>query len=137
MAELQRLKMIVDRGRQLDADSGPMMFYLLDEILQGTNTSERHVAVTRVIGHLLDCRAVGAVSTHDLELAAAEELQNRCQLVHLRETIQTGPEGDTMTFDYVVRPGVTPTTNALKLLDLVGLGTASTHKNKAREHDSG
>jgi hypothetical protein len=27
-----------------------------------------------------------------------------------------------MTFDYQLRPGVAPTANALKLLDLVGLG---------------
>ena len=122
MAELKRLKTIVDRAREITKQHSPPMLYLLDEILQGTNTSERHVAVTRVIGHLLDCHTLGAVSTHDLELASAKELTSRCQLVHLRETIKTDSQGDTMTFDYVVRPGVTPTTNALKLLEMVGLG---------------
>lgn len=122
MAELQRLKNIVDRAREISTNKATRMLYLLDEILQGTNSAERHVAVTRVIGHLLDCRTLGAVSTHDLELAGASELASRCQLVHLRETIRSGPEGDSMTFDYVVRPGVTPTTNALKLLEMVGLG---------------
>ncbi len=126
MAELERLKQIVDRARQMTEADGPYMLFLLDEILLGTNSAERHVAVTRVVGHLLNCRTLGAVSTHDLELATAEGLADACQTVHLRETIESSGtssgDGDTMTFDYIVRPGVTPTTNALKLLELVGLG---------------
>ena len=122
MAELERLKAIVDQARRLTSETGTMMFYLLDEILQGTNTAERHVAVTRVIGHLLACRTIGAVSTHDLELATTAELKDRCELVHFRETIELGRDGETMSFDYVLRDGVTPTTNALKLLEMVGLG---------------
>ena len=64
----------------------------------------------------------GMVSTHDLELAHSPELATACRTVHFRESI-TGQDGDEqMTFDYVLRPGVSPTTNALKLLKFVGLG---------------
>ena len=122
MAELKRVKSIVDRARELDDTSKPRQLYLLDEILQGTNSAERHVAVTRILGHLLRTRAIGAVSTHDLELADSSEIKNDCQLVHLRETIEKTDAGDKMRFDYIVRPGVTPTTNALRLLEMVGLG---------------
>lgn len=122
MAELKRVKSIVDRARALDDNSRPRLLYLLDEILQGTNSAERHVAVTRILRHLLRTRAIGAVSTHDLELADSSEIKSDCQLVHLRETIEKTTSGDEMKFDYIVRPGVTPTTNALRLLEMVGLG---------------
>ena len=95
---------------------------LLDEILQGTNSKERHIAVARVLSHLLQHRAVGAVSTHDLELATTEPLDSACDPVHFRET-QHHEEGEkSMSFDYLLRPGVATTTNALKLLEIVGLG---------------
>ena len=123
MAELKRIKLIVDRARDLNTSSQPRMLYLLDEILQGTNSAERHIAVTRIVRHLLATRALGAISTHDLELADDEQLKAVCQLVHLRETIERFDDREHMTFDYVLRQGVTPTTNALRLLEMVGLGS--------------
>lgn len=121
MAELKRVKSIVDRARLLDETNQPRMLFLLDEILQGTNSAERHVAVARILRHLLATQAIGAISTHDLELADSEQLKSDCQTVHLRETIIETADGEKMEFDYVVRPGVTPTTNALRLLEMVGL----------------
>ena len=49
MAELKRLKQIVDVCRQQERSSQRTWFYLLDEILQGTNSAERHIAVSQVI----------------------------------------------------------------------------------------
>ena len=46
-----------------------MLVYLLDEILQGTNSVERSLAVRAVTRHLLDAGAIGAMTTHDLALA--------------------------------------------------------------------
>jgi DNA mismatch repair ATPase MutS len=95
---------------------------LLDEILQGTNSRERHIAVERVLHHLLRHGAIGAVSTHDLELASSPLLSASCQCVHFRETLHDADSQQPLTFDYCLRPGVATTTNALKLLELVGLG---------------
>ena len=69
----------------------------------------------------LDSPAIGAVSTHDLELAAAADLKHRCHTVHFREQFVGQNDDRQMTFDYRLRQGVSPTTNALKLLELVGL----------------
>ena len=121
MAELRRLKQIVDAARAQEANAGRILFYLLDEILQGTNTAERQIAVRQVLGHLLAEGAIGAVSTHDLELATAPPLSEACHAVHFRETIRTESGRHEMTFDYKLRPGVATTTNALKLLEIVGL----------------
>ena len=124
MAELKRLKTIVDQSVEMQAGEFGLLF-LLDEILQGTNSVERHIAVARVIRQLVANGAIGAVSTHDLELSSNEAIRDLCDTVHFREQISDGPDGEEMTFDYKMRDGVAPSTNALKLLEMVGLSDAS------------
>lgn len=119
MAELQRLKQIVDAA----GDDGARLFYLLDEILQGTNTAERQIAARRIIRHLVDSGALGAVSTHDLTLADGPELEPVANSVHLRDIMTESG----MSFDYLVRPGVATSTNALRLMDIV-FGDALRHQ---------
>ncbi len=123
MAELHRLKQVVDHARRLAEKEDRVLLFLLDEILQGTNSRERQIAVVQVLRHLIGFEAIGAISTHDLELADEPELNSIAHTVHFRETITTDNDGkDTMTFDYQMRQGVSPTTNALRLLEMVGLG---------------
>jgi DNA mismatch repair ATPase MutS len=121
MAELRRLKQIVDRASRLSVGSRTTLFFLLDEVLQGTNSVERHIAVSRVVQHLIQRNATGAISTHDLELAKSPKLTPHCQPVHFRESIVQDRDGQKMIFDYQMRPGLATTTNALKLLELVGI----------------
>jgi DNA mismatch repair ATPase MutS len=94
---------------------------LLDEILQGTNSRERHIAVGAVIRQLLENGAFGAFTTHDLDLAKDEGLRDRSSAVYFTESFEQSPQGDVMTFDYRMHPGIAPSTNALKLLKIVGL----------------
>lgn len=140
MAELQRLKQVVDAAREAaatgdDRDHGEEqqrgdgrrygaapVLYLLDEILHGTNTAERQIAAQRVIAHLVDQGAIGAVSTHDLSLAEAPALQGALRLVHFTETIRRTDGRMAMSFDYKLREGVATSTNALALMEMVGLG---------------
>ncbi|MDP7017996.1 MAG: hypothetical protein QGG36_19485 [Pirellulaceae bacterium] len=124
MAELKRLKAIVDRSAGFPDDDGRRCLYLLDEILQGTNSVERRIAVSRVIGRLLENGALGAVSTHDLGLADEPVLKSQCRNVHFREHFIDENGQRRMAFDYRLQPGVATTTNALALLKLVGLETA-------------
>lgn len=121
MAELQRLKRVVDAAREEPGEDGRRLLYLLDEILQGTNTQERQVAARRVIKHLVAQGALGAVSTHDLTLADAPDVAEIAHLVHFTETIDGGASGPEMSFDYKLRPGLATSTNALKLMEIVGL----------------
>jgi MutS-like protein len=122
MAELKRLKQIVDLSKKYDGEGGPRFFYLLDEILQGTNVIERQIAVQTVVTRLLKNGALGAISTHDLALAEAKELKAQCDARHFTEQYEEGPGGPSMQFDYTLKKGVAPTVNALKLLKIVGLG---------------
>ncbi|HEX6587905.1 MAG TPA: hypothetical protein VF039_02700 [Longimicrobiales bacterium] len=128
MAQLQRVRDIVTAAdaRAADAHAGdaqgaPRVVYLLDEILAGTNSAERRVAATRVISHLVRSGAIGAVTTHDLELAGEPALASAARPVHFSETVHVEGEGAPMTFDYRLREGVATSTNALRLMALLGL----------------
>jgi hypothetical protein len=123
LAEVRRLKRIVEAAEEATAGGGPLVCYLLDEVLQGTNTAERQVAARAILGHLAAQRAVGAVSTHDLTLADDTATARLSRLVHFRETITNDGGGPAMTFDYRLRPGLATSTNALRLMELVGLRT--------------
>jgi hypothetical protein len=127
MAELERLKEIVDAARV--PDRARPLLYLLDEILHGTNTAERLIAARAVLGHLVQAGAIGAVTTHDLTLAADGALATASRPVHFTEQVASanGHEAPGMTFDYRLRPGLATSTNALKLLALVGLAPADVH----------
>ncbi len=122
MAELLRLKTILDLAEHSHA-AGRTTLFLLDEILHGTNTSERQIAARQIIKHLLRFNAIGAVSTHDLTLAAAPDIAATSQPFYFTEQFSRGPDGPHMEFDYALRPGLAPSTNALKLMEIIGLPT--------------
>jgi DNA mismatch repair ATPase MutS len=128
LAELLRLKAVVEAAeRTADEARGPHLLFLLDEVLRGTNSAERRLAVRSVVGRLLALGAIGAVTTHDLDLLTEEEpegtLARAARPIHFRETLRSRPGGGAeMTFDYRARPGLATTTNALRLLEAVGLG---------------
>lgn len=121
LAELRRLKEVVDGARVESRAEERVPLYLLDEILQGTNTAERQIAARRIIMHLVEQGAIGAVSTHDLNLADAPEIAAVARPIHFTEHFSTGPDGPVMTFDYRLRQGIATSTNALRLMEIVGL----------------
>ncbi|KPV48172.1 hypothetical protein SE17_39490 [Kouleothrix aurantiaca] len=121
MAELRRLKAVFDAAERARAEGSRTLLFLLDEILHGTNSSERQIAARRIILRLLALGATGAVSTHDLTLADTPELAAASELVHFTEQFTRGPDGPAMQFDYRLRPGIATTTNALALMEMLGL----------------
>jgi hypothetical protein len=123
MAELRRMKEIVDAAHVVERSERRPLF-LLDEMLHGTNTAERRIAARRIIRHLLEHGAIGAVTTHDLALADDDELRAAAVCVHFTETVHGEGEAAPMTFDYRLRPGLATSTNALRLMELIGLGEA-------------
>jgi DNA mismatch repair ATPase MutS len=121
MAELQRLKEVVDAAEHIRSTGERTLLFLLDEILHGTNTTERQIAARRIMIHLLSLGAIGAVSTHDLTLADTPDLSVVSQPVHFTEQFARDVDGLTMTFDYKLRPGIATSTNALHLMEMIGL----------------
>jgi DNA mismatch repair ATPase MutS len=132
MAGLVRLKQIVDevdaatRAHRGGDEDAAAVLYLLDEILGGTNSEERRLAVAEIARHLLESRAIGAMTTHDLALADEPTLQRAATRVHFRETVEPGRDGHPrMTFDYILRPGLATSTNAIALLRAIGLSSSA------------
>jgi hypothetical protein len=112
-AELSRLKSVVDA-----ADGGERVLFLLDEVLHGTNSRERNLGARAVILHLVEKGAIGAVSSHDLGLADLEPASDgRVVNVHFQELVGDGK----MVFDYKLKTGVVTSSNALRLMRLVGI----------------
>lgn len=121
MAALERLRDIVFTARSAKDRPSARVLFLLDEVLQGTNSEERRVAVRVIVEELLAAEAIGALTTHDLALADAAHLRDRAVHVHFAETIVGEGPNSMMTFDYRLRPGPATSTNALRLLEMVGL----------------
>ncbi|MGH9888706.1 MAG: MutS-related protein, partial [bacterium] len=112
-AEITRLRQVMEL-----AAARPPLLFLLDEILHGTNSSDRRVGAEAVIQGLLLRGAIGLVTTHDLALAeAAEALAPRARNVHFEDHVEDGR----IAFDYRMRDGVVTKSNALALMRAVGL----------------
>lgn len=118
-AVIRRLKQVVDRAR-----SSPPLLFLLDEILQGTNSHDRRHGAEGVIRTLVDAGAIGLVTTHDLALTEiVSSMGSRAENIHFEDRLEDGR----MTFDYRIRPGVVQRSNALELMRMMGLaGDAAT-----------
>ena len=112
-AEIKRLHLILSMATQK-----PTVLFLLDEILNGTNSQDRREGAEAILRQLLERGAVGLVTTHDLALSAlADRKGSPGANVHFQDTL----EGDRLLFDYRLQPGVVTRRNALDLMRLVGI----------------
>ena len=112
-AELRRLRQLLD---MLKAPERPVLF-MLDEILKGTNSQDRHHGAASLIKQLSKLSATGFVSTHDLELGKLEETLPNVKNYSFTSTI----EQDEIYFDYTLRQGVCRSFNASKLMAKMGI----------------
>jgi hypothetical protein len=110
-AEITRLRRICDA-----AESDVPVLFLLDELLQGTNSHDRRAGAEGVVKELLERGAIGLISTHDLALAEIG-LGGALRNMHFEDTIADGK----MTFDYKLREGVVTKSNGIELMRLIGL----------------
>ncbi|MDZ7681977.1 MAG: hypothetical protein U5J63_09780 [Fodinibius sp.] len=115
-AEVKRLRGLLDL---LNDDHQTPVFFMVDEIYRGTNNRERLQGSEAFLKNVAGKNGVGLVSTHDLELAQLEESIPEFSNWHFAETI----EGNKMSFEYKLKPGPCPTTNALKIMEMEGLPT--------------
>lgn len=117
-AELRRLRAMLDA---VIAQEGQRtgVFFLLDEILKGTNSRDRHQGSRALMLQLLRHGSAGFIATHDLELTAMEAenpglIQNVCMEVDI--------QGDELYFDYTLKPGISQSFNASVLMRRMGIG---------------
>jgi hypothetical protein len=112
-AEIKRLRQIFDL-----AGGDPPLLFLLDELLQGTNSNDRRIGAEGIVRALVNKGAIGLVSTHDLALTdIGGSVAGRLRNVHFQDELANGR----MTFDYKLRDGVVTKSNGLELMRSIGL----------------
>lgn len=112
-AELNRLEMVLG----ITASKG-QTFFLIDEMLRGTNSVDKYLGSKAVIETLIQRKGVGIVATHDLQLATLEDAHNG-YLKNYHFDIQVIDEE--MLFDYKLKEGSCKIFNASMLLKKIGI----------------
>jgi DNA mismatch repair ATPase MutS len=112
-AELKRLQQLISQYEQ-----GKQVFFLLDEILKGTNSADQHKGSKELIKKLIRLKGIGIIATHDVELSKLEKefpanLRNLCFEISIEE--------DKLFFDYTLKEGVCATMNASYLMKKMGI----------------
>lgn len=111
-AELLRLKMLLDT---ISEDQSTL--FLLDEILKGTNSVDRHTGAASLILQLNGLNAFGLVSTHDLELGNMQNENEKIKNYNFSSSIVE----EEIVFDYKLREGICQSTNASQLMAKMGI----------------
>ena len=112
-SELKRLKAIIDELKE-----GKELFIILDEILKGTNSKDKHAGSEALLKQFVSLKTSGIVATHDVSLGILQtifpdNLKNRCFEVEI--------DGDQLIFDYQIHEGVSKNLNATVLMRKMGI----------------
>jgi len=111
-AELIRIKTLLE-----SINEKTTTFFMLDEILKGTNSKDRHLGAMSLIKQLNKKNAFGLVSTHDLELGALSS-----DIAGLKNyNFESKIEGDEISFNYKISDGICKNFNASKLMSNMGI----------------
>lgn len=113
-AELKRLKQLVDMTK---VPQERPIFYLLDEILKGTNSEDRNIGAESLIRQLMKTNSMGLVSTHDLSLAKLEDELDNFQNYSFNSDVS----GEEILFDYKLHNAPCHTFNAVPLMRKMGI----------------
>lgn len=111
-AELKRLSMILERLKE-----GQEVFVILDEILRGTNSTDKQKGSMALVRQFVQLGANGILATHDLQLATLRDafpgvIDNYCFEAEIRD-------GE-LTFSYKMHEGIAQNMNACFLMQKMG-----------------
>jgi DNA mismatch repair ATPase MutS len=108
----------ITRLRQLFEPMQLPLLFLLDELLQGTNSADRRVGAQGLIRALIKRGAIGLISTHDLALTDIEGLEpDAIENVHFQDELVDGA----LKFDFKLHSGVVTKSNGIELMRSIGL----------------
>jgi DNA mismatch repair ATPase MutS len=111
-AELKKLQYIIEA-----VNNDEQVFILLDEVLRGTNSTDRHMGTRALVRQLIKKNVVTLIATHDTELAYSESSSPFVSNYHFEGKIQH----DQLYFDYKIKKGVCETLNATTLMKKIGI----------------
>lgn len=112
-AELKKLKTIIEK-----VNNNEKVFILLDEILRGTNSLDRHTGSAALIKQLIKHRAACIIATHDVELAKLTETYP-ANILNYHFDVQVS--NDELYFDYRLKEGICTSLNASILMKKIGI----------------
>lgn len=112
-AELKKLRSIIERVKKHEK-----VFILLDEILRGTNSYDRHTGAAALLKQLIKEKAVAVIATHDVELA---QLQTDYPASVENYHFDVEVEGEELYFDYKLKQGICKSLNASILMKKIGI----------------
>lgn len=112
-AELKRLKALKER-----LEKGEEIFFILDEILKGTNSTDKSLGSKQFLRRIIDLGGTGLIATHDISLGEMVteypgNVVNKCFEIEI--------DGENISFDYLLRDGITRKMNAVALMRQMGI----------------
>lgn len=111
-AELKKIQYIIESVNRRDH-----AFILLDEVLRGTNSTDRHKGSQALVKQLLKENAVAVMATHDTDLAHSESSDMAVSNYHFDGMVRN----DELYFDYKIKKGICESLNATALMKKIGI----------------
>lgn len=112
-AELKKLKTIIEK-----VNNNEKIFVLLDEILRGTNSLDRHTGSAALIRQLIKHKATCIIATHDVALAKMRD-DHPENILNFHFDVQVNK--DELYFDYLLKEGICRSLNASILMKKIGI----------------
>jgi hypothetical protein len=112
-AELKRLRILKEK-----LEKGEEVFFILDEILKGTNSADKSAGSLIYLRRMVELGGTGLIATHDTSLGDMEsgfpgKVINKCFEIEI--------DGEKISFDYLLRNGITRKMNASLLMRQMGI----------------
>jgi DNA mismatch repair ATPase MutS len=112
-AELKRLRILKSK-----IEAGEPVFFILDEILKGTNSADKSLGSNLFLKRMVELEATGLIATHDTSLGEMEKTHpglvfNKCFEIEI--------DGERIIFDYKLHDGITQKMNAALLMKQMGI----------------
>jgi len=108
LSEVRRLRRMI-----VDAQTETPLLGLIDEPFRGTNSSERTAAGIALVEHLLDCKHLFLLATHEETLAETAAVSDAAENYHFQEHLTDAG----IVFDYQLRSGPASTKTAIRILE--------------------
>jgi DNA mismatch repair ATPase MutS len=112
-AELKRLRNLKER-----IESGEPVFFILDEILKGTNSADKTMGSKMFIRKMILMKGTGMIATHDISIG---DLENEYPENIFNMCFEIEIAGETINFDYKLNKGITRKMNAALLMKQMGI----------------
>ena len=99
-------------------EKGENIFFILDEILKGTNSTDKSLGSKLFLNQVIKLGGTGLIATHDISLG---ELETEYPGIVVNKCFEIEIDGESISFDYLLRDGITRKMNAAALMRQMGI----------------